>query len=277
MNLQLELTNRCNLKCVECPNRLMKRKRHFMSEEIFDKVLYEYITELKYGKDGMLPTVILHKDGEPFLHPQLSDFMAKISKVKPDCKIDIYTNGLLLTPEFFDFVATLPNLVRLLVTFHFFNYDGSRNDYNKVNHVLVEGLMKQYINLEVVIATHSTKYTTQEMVDNWEEFWTLGVKNKSFRRLTGIHKNAHINPWGGLITEGDLVHFESCPYGDFGHWFIGVTGNVIPCCIDLEEEVVFGNVMEEDKLTIGKRVQAFYEEIYDGKINRDLCHRCLNR
>lgn len=277
MNLQMELTNRCNLKCVECPNRLMKRERHFMSEEIFDVILADYILDLKYGKNSMLPTIILHKDGEPLLHPNFLELIKRIGNVKPDCKLDIYTNGLLITDDLFYQLSTLPNLIRILISFHFFNFDGSQNDYDKANWIIAQGLMQHYINIEVVMASHVTKYATDEMLDKWKEFWEIGVKTGAYKRLTGIHKNETINPWGGLITEGNLAHFEACPYGDFGHWFIGVTGNVIPCCMDLEEEIIFGNVLKDKKVDIGDRLFSFYENLNKGKIEHDLCHRCLNR
>ena len=74
-----------------------------------------------------------------------------------------------------------------------------------------------------------------------------------------VHCNCAINPWTGRIEEG-TVKFNGCPYGDFGHWFFGVTGNVIACCLDLEEEIVLGNVMKDTPVELLLRTQTFYAQ-----------------
>ena len=87
--------------------------------------------------------------------------------------------------------------------------------------------------------------------------------------------NSDINPWGGLIKQEHMSTFTGCPYGDGEHFFIGVTGNVIPCCIDLEEEIIFGNIMKDPKSEILERRNEFYQSLKEGP-TRSLCKRCLN-
>ena len=61
------------------------------------------------------------------------------------------------------------------------------------------------------------------------------------------------------MKEQATCAYDGCPYADFGHLFIGVTGNIIACCLDLEEEIIFGNVMKDDPAEIMDKVGEFYE------------------
>jgi hypothetical protein len=77
-------------------------------------------------------------------------------------------------------------------------------------------------------------------------------------------------------------HFGECPYDDFGHWFFGVTGNVVACCLDLEEEIVLGNVLHNTARDLFVRTEAFYAEqrrILEAKERHPLntCRNCFNQ
>jgi MoaA/NifB/PqqE/SkfB family radical SAM enzyme len=59
--VQIGITNRCNLDCVFCPHRFSKKKKGNMELDLLDHILtqvYPYVD-----------TVDLSFDGEPFLHP----------------------------------------------------------------------------------------------------------------------------------------------------------------------------------------------------------------
>src|ERR1019366_6750220 len=90
----------------------------------------------------------------------------------------------------------------------------------------------------------------------WKSGWLPYVG----RGLADVHCNASINPWTGLMADVATCKFDGCPYGDFGHMFFGATGNVIACCMDLEEEIVFGNVMRDDPAEMVAKLDAFYAE-----------------
>jgi|GEM_PF-4614387 len=272
MNIQVELSTVCSLQCAECPQRLMKRERQFMSDEVFDEVL-GYINELenKEAKLGYPPTVILHKDGEPLLHPTIKSKIGRISLMRPEFRLNLYTNGLKLTPEFIEFLSKLPNKIWLLVSFHFFNADGSENNYNKVTSILEEALKKNYQNINFVFTSHVTRFCSEERLNEWINSW--GKYQDTGKWEIGLNK--HINPWTGLIKEENCVTFDSCPYGDFGHLFIGVTGNVIPCCMMLEEDIIFGNIIVDSREVIYERAKIFYDNIRSKSVVPPICSRCM--
>ena len=274
MNLQFESSTICPLSCVECPQRLMKRKRQNMADEVFDIIFNKYILNLKNEEErlGYPPTIGFHGNGEPLLHPNIKDYMLRISAHRPNYRYNLYTNGLLLTEDFIEFLSTLPNDIWLFISFHFYNYDGKRNNYDKLEDLMMKVLNngKPYDNIKFVFTSHVTRYATKDDLNVWGQIWMSKVPEG---RLT-VSVNDCINPWTGLIKEENCVTFDACPYADFGHLFIGVTGNVIPCCMMVEEDVIFGNVMVDSYKQIMDKAEKFYSELREHKFT-GICRKCV--
>lgn len=89
--IMVEITNACNLKCVMCYHKYMKRKIGFMSEELFIKIVNE-------AKELGIQNMGLYTTGEAFLHPKIFDFI-KIAKQNEIEYVYITTNGVLLNEE----------------------------------------------------------------------------------------------------------------------------------------------------------------------------------
>jgi organic radical activating enzyme len=274
MNIQIEFSSVCNLRCVECPQRLMKRKRQFMDDNVFTRVL-EYICKMPDERKikGYPPTIICHKDGEPLLHPRFEKYIKEISDAQPDYRFNIYTNGLKLTRAFIDFLESLPNETRLLISYHFYNGNGELNDYTEVNYILNECFSKTFKKVEFILTSHVNRFCSNEFLTKWER--DFNAKYMYAKTAPFVAFNTHINPWTDLIHEENTVTFDGCPYMDFGHLFIGVTGNVIPCCMDLEEELVQGNIMEDPYNRIFDRMHRFYERLQQKRNFEPLCLKCM--
>ncbi len=87
----LELTNRCNLKCVFCPRRLMESERGDMAVSLAVKALEEMAAHT--------PTALVpFFRGESLLHPNWADILEKARSLglKP---IQLASNASLLTEE----------------------------------------------------------------------------------------------------------------------------------------------------------------------------------
>lgn len=267
MNIQMEFTNRCNLSCVECPNRFMQRKREDMSMEVFKTVLHDYIERLNPG------TIIVHKDGEPLLHKNFSLYLDMISKVT-NAKIDIYTNGLYLTEDLINFLHLLPNPIWLLVSFHFFSDKAMEYDYSNTIEILESFVDKPRKNVDIILTTHLTDLADMFTLEFWKEKWSENITENSMLRT--VHVNTAINPWAGRIKQEAMSVFTHCPYSDGEHLFIGNTGNVLSCCMDLEEEVVFGNIMNDSFDQIMEKRNQFYFYMRKRMIKDEICKKCLN-
>ena len=90
-NIMVEVTNVCNLRCKMCNNKYMKRKKGFMSFDLFKRIVNEAV-ELNIENMGLYTT------GESFLHPEIFKFIeyAKKKKIK---YVYITTNGQALDAE----------------------------------------------------------------------------------------------------------------------------------------------------------------------------------
>ena len=285
MNFQVELTSHCDLTCGYCPNKDMERKRAFMSDAVFGKILREYIVPYKDRNSFSPPTFIGHKDGEPLLNKQLPARLIALSEVAPDMHIDIYSHGLMLPKwkertrqDFFEFLATLPNKVRYMMSYHPKNHDYSVNDYMPVVEYLKGVLRRPPRNVEFITVSHKSKWTTQAMQDAWRDTW----REEIYRGVLTVHANCSINPWTGRMEDIATCHYNGCPYSDFGHWFFGATGNIIACCLDLEEEIILGNVMHNDPADMFAKTEAFYAEQRKTleerrRVNHPVCANCYGQ
>lgn len=284
MNFQIELHNFCNFSCGYCPNHIMKRERTFMSEKVFDTILHNYIIPYKdvnVANSNSPPTFIGHKDSEPLIGKAFTHQLRSLADVAPDMKIDIYSNGVLLPiwrdrgRDFMDFLGSLPNRVRYLMSFHPVNHDYSQNDYTTTVKYLQDVLRnRRPPNVEFITVSHRSKWVSDAVQESWRKTWE-GYP------IT-VHANCSINPWTGLMDEVATCAHNGCPYSDFGHWFFGVTGNVIACCMDLEEEIVLGNVMRDDPAKMFRAAEAFYAEqrriLTAGELHpRGVCRNCFGQ
>ena len=259
MNYQVETTSICSLTCGYCPNKDLQRKREFMSPEVWQTILHRYIVPYRHRNVFCPPTFIGHKDGEPLLDKNILHRLRDISHFAPDMKIDMYSHGLMLPKwqergqDVFEFFASLPNRVRYLMSYHPHNHDGSVNDYTATERYMRDMMThRKPANVELIMVAHVSTHNNAERLAEWKRSWD-GFP-------VTVHANASLNPWTGRIEEPGTVEFHGCPYGDFGHWFFGVTGNIIACCMDLEEEIVIGNVMKDEPDAMFAACDAFYAE-----------------
>ncbi len=89
--VEIELTNRCNLKCDYCPQTILKRPAKDIVKENFEKIVDEFC--------DLTPVFVLSGYGEPTLHPQLIDFI-KYAKKKNVTRVCLETNGTQLDKDF---------------------------------------------------------------------------------------------------------------------------------------------------------------------------------
>lgn len=256
MNFQVELHNYCNFTCGYCPNKDMERKREFMSDEVWETILHKYIVPYRHTNSFCPPTFIGHKDTEPLMDKKLPARLRSLSDVCPDMKVDIYSNGVLLPSwrdrgrDLFLFLGSLPNKFRYMMSYHPYNHDDSINDYSQVIEYLRDVLRHPPRNVEFISVSHKSKWVSEGIQEAWRKTWE-GLP------IT-VHSNCSINPWTGRMEDQATCKYNGCPYADFGHWFFGVTGNVIACCLDLEEEIILGNVMTHTPEEMFACTQEFY-------------------
>jgi MoaA/NifB/PqqE/SkfB family radical SAM enzyme len=107
--LFIEITNACNFKCTWCPDEIMGRRRGFMKKERVFRLIDE-IAEKKSWLGPLYP-VKLHQMGEPMLHPDLAEIVARAEG--RGVGIELNTNCGLITRDKIEalYRAGLTNLI----------------------------------------------------------------------------------------------------------------------------------------------------------------------
>lgn len=272
--LQVEMTNQCNLQCVECPQRLMVRPRQYMDMATFERVL-DLLERARFE------AIIPHKDGESLLHPHIQDAITLMSHVQPEVKFVIYTNGTHFSKAFYDFARRLPNKFQVLVSYHFQGFRTRRPDCEEIVQYdcePAEAELRQCIadpagNVELVLVSHVTPYSDAEQQNAWQARWAQVAANRP-EVLSAVHLNRDINPWAGHIDIGTTT-FQVCPYDTGEHLFVGVTGNILPCCMDLNEELTIADLAQYDMEEIMELRRRFYYDVQRPKSRRPRCIACI--
>jgi len=91
-SVAIEVTNRCNLRCVMCHREAMTRPTGLMTAETFKSAADQAIA-------GGATTIVPFNYGEPLLHPSLPDWIRYVKASAPHVCVKLNTNGMLLTPD----------------------------------------------------------------------------------------------------------------------------------------------------------------------------------
>jgi len=90
--INIEPTNRCNLRCNMCPRKDLTRPVGEIDIDLFDKLAAEISRQAP-------AEVRLHKDGEPLLAPHIFELIEHIKTAAPSTLLNMDTNALLLDEE----------------------------------------------------------------------------------------------------------------------------------------------------------------------------------
>lgn len=112
----LEITNVCNLDCVFCPKT--DRAKHTLTLEEFDVLTSRLKGEVRF--------LYFHLMGEPFLHPQLPQFV-RMAREKGFTPV-LTTNGTLLSRRT-DMLEELPHKVQISLHSHEGNGKSDLREY----------------------------------------------------------------------------------------------------------------------------------------------------
>lgn len=239
LEIALELTNHCNLRCVMCPNPTLKRNKGYMEEGTFKKIIEDISKERGFL---FMPQGF----GEPLLHRKFSEFtkMASHWGIKP---IVVLSNGMLLNEA--TLLSMLDSVDILIVTI-----DGVKAEtYESIrvggNLEKVTRNVDQFLKMRgdrkrpyLVLRIIDMKGTEQE-IPKFKECWWNKI------RETDIIQVAGYNDWAGSIhSETTRVKGKEQRHPCRMLWknlTVFHNGQVTPCCYDAEGELSIGNVVNQ--------------------------------
>jgi radical SAM protein with 4Fe4S-binding SPASM domain len=232
--VEIEINHECNRVCVYCPNAIAERKNQGrMEEKLFVRIM-EQLQSIDYRG-----SISFHFYNEPLLSPDLDRFTAIAKEYLPNSRIDLYTNGILLTRERLESLIDL-GIGKFMVTQHHGN----------------------------------EPYAFAELFPALPPEIREKIKFRSFRELVlssrgGVLKNV------GYAKE--KPPFDIACYLPSTLMVITVNGNVLPCFEDFHEKNVMGNVSDQTIMEIWKSPKYVnFRESLKAKKRADfpVCREC---
>jgi len=269
----LEVTNICNLRCPNCTNKDMQRKRGFMELETYKKTIDECVT---LGVDNVCIT-----GGEPTLHPQLID-QVTYAKTRGIKSLTIITNAQLLTPLISEKLikdgldaldvsidAATPKIYKKM------RPPGSLEIVEENLEALIK-LKKEMKNSKPRLTVKFIKEPTNaDEVDLFRQKWG-NLADEIF--VTFLHN------WGGTINKKEPKWqggYKRAPCSwIFRQMYVCWDGRISLCCLDSEVGTLLGDIKEMSIKDIwhSPKLQGIRQAHLDGNFNDlPLCSKCSFR
>jgi len=283
--LSVEPTTLCNLRCPECftTQPSFTRPKGTLSNETFQKILND---ASEYGF-----YLNLYFQGEPFMNPELVDFIAMAKQA--GFYTAISTNG-----NFIDEIMAekLVNsqLDRLIVSLDgadaaTYNEYRKNGDFEKVITGIQslaalkkrKGKRHPFIELQFLL-TRKNQHQQKEIKKFGRQLGVDKVKIKAFQLLT----NNSAEEWlpenstryktdaNGVVRLNSKLH-NHC----FRMWsscVITWDGNVIPCCFDKNASFVMGTIINQGLYEVwgNETYRKFRHNVFSERKNIDICCNC---
>lgn len=278
--IYIEITNICNLHCSFCPQT--RRKSEYMNIDTFCNILDQVKDYTDY--------LYFHVKGEPFLHPQLDEFL-DISYEK-GFQVNITTNGTLIN-KVKDKLVRKPALRQLNFSLH--SFDGNDGLSNKVEYIsdILSFVKEVRENSTALISLRlwNLDENNVDKIDNKKNNALLEIIEKEFNLSFKIQEI--VTPARGIkIAEGVFLnqdyefqwpdlkekedHGGGFCYGLRNQIAILVDGTVVPCCLDGEGIINLGNVKQTpfSELLQSERINTIINGFSRMEVVEELCRKC---
>jgi radical SAM protein with 4Fe4S-binding SPASM domain len=242
----LEPSGYCNLKCKFCPHGACENglKKDLMSLDLFKKLVGDML-----AFPGKVKLLRVCGNGDPLMNKSLLPMLEYVHRQRAVERIELITNGLLLTPEL---IENLPHFVNRLVFSveglnceEYQRYCGTKVDFQKLLND-IDAVYASCGQCVVHVKTHHHAVATEE---KQKEFLSLFA-----RRCHEIFIEKLVPMWPQLDIEFSTNQFrwgcaEVVPRRVCAQIFKGIQvqadGEVVPCCVDWKRVNVLGNIRHE--------------------------------
>ncbi len=278
--LLIELTNICNANCIYCGYRFMKRKKGVMSEVLFKKLVDEF--DDMGGGDINITGIV----GDPLVNQNIVERITYLRTKKNIRNIKLSTNGILLQK------VGIKRLLESGVNSILINMGGMDKETYKMLFG-TDAFYEVYENVREILNTNKSIDRTVDLTIVIKYISLDGMsKNKSYLLLKELGKNSHkkiifdniYDSWCGRISKNDMIgdmklklnreKKEPCSLL-YNTLSIMWNGDVVPCCRDLDGDLILGNVMEQSIIDIwkGNILKNLRESFTQGTIP-SICDKC---
>ena len=280
--LAIEPTNFCNLKCPACPSGTgqLTRKKGYMDIELFENIIIQ--------QKKCLINIILHFQGEPLLHPKLSEMIGFANKNK------IYTmfstNAQILANNITQICESgLDKIIISLdgLTQETYNKYRVNGDITKVFDALqkLSELDKKYrpeIELQFLVFRHN-----EHEISKLKELKKQFEIDKITIKTVQIYSNQDISllplnqKYSRYIVDIEehiklKIKIKNKCFRFFSGSVITWDGDVVPCCFDKDANHKMGNLKAENFSVIwnSDNYNNFRDLVFSHRDNIDICKNC---
>ena len=264
--IYIEINNKCNLNCTFCSP--LKRELKEMSVEEFSLI----ISKIKSFTDY----IYLHVKGEPLLHSHLDEILSICDK--ENIKVNITTNGTLLKEKFN--ILNNHNCIRQInISLH--SENNYKNYFENVFDISKQLCGKMFISfrlwtLDNLKLDNKSTIIVDKIINGYNLSTDVVEKIKKDKSVK-IFNNTFVNK-ENLFDWPDInkdLNINGMCYGLDTHIAILVNGDVVPCCLDANGDIVLGNLFKEDldNILSSELVKSIIEGF---KNNKSICKLCKN-
>lgn len=245
--INIEMTNKFNLKCWFCPHSHLKLKFESIEWKTFEK----FIKDLK--ELDTISEIVPVGLGEPFLYSHWQKAFETIKIQFPNVPLRLVSNGTLINQKICEAICKLfNNNDSILISVNTLN----KEIYKKMmGYDYSEKVIANIINLINIRKKTGKKFSiktqllvttkTEDQKNSFQKFWSVYLKESNDVPLY----LRELENWGGLIETNDNTNVERYPC--LSLWSIVVIdmkGNAYPCCEALatreKSDLLLGNIME---------------------------------
>jgi radical SAM protein with 4Fe4S-binding SPASM domain len=271
--LYVESTNACNLKCVFCPRIKSDKKIGFMQFKLFKKIVDECTNYNKFFE------LLLHKDGEPLLAPNLPK-MIKYAKMKDiSNKVAIASNGILLDEKKSTQILK-SGLDELTISLD----AATKETYERIKQVpafeLVENNIKRFVEMRnalgltepmvkvKIVYMKETQHEISDFIKKWKSI-ADSVPVRAYMTWAGSVENRNVNCVKPVKEPHPCIAL-------FTGLAINWDGDVSVCCYDWNKELIVGDVNKETIYDIwhGQKLKTLRSRHLDGDFSGLQCKVC---
>lgn len=273
-NLLIEVTNRCNNRCIFCANRKMTRKQRNIDKDFAKRILRDcYANGVR--------EVGFYATGEPLLYPYLSELISYARQLGYQY-IYLTTNGLLAQRD----------VIEKLLLSGLNSIKFSINAINKGEYFFIHGIdafdvvmknlkdcfsLKQSYNFKLWVSYIATKYTThdqrtiEQLFSRFCDKVIIQYAKNQGGYLPSVQHNLS-------CPNVDKTHFEyPCPYV-FDSLTVTCEGYLTCCCMDFQNYLAYANLNNEsiDIAWNNSTINKFRTKHKNKQAFCSLCDSCIN-
>ena len=278
---QIQTIDLCNGSCIMCPNStLTKKKPCYMTDQLFNKIIQEIVTESK------MSLILFFLQNEPLMDPKIAQKI-KLAKNKGEqVQTCFITNGSLCTSEI------IKDLEEAKLDSIAFSIDGlTKETYEKIRpkfkyDAVIENLEKALQSQLNVCIKFTLQKENQQELKAFKKYWKqrrvpvyiniVGNRSGSIENYNEIFVPPPYSKVKKTIGKTYLKLVKCCPQV-LTTFNILSNGDVLLCCNDFSRKLILGNVNNTSIKEIwnGEKYREIRRLFHQGRSEEiPICHHC---